>query len=168
VKVVLRPAAIADIPRMQQIEKDAATLFGGLDLIDIDEMATASISDHCRAIDEGLSLVAEADGRVAGFVIGSRYGADIYLHELDVAREYQRRGIGAVLVHAFLDLARAHGAPGVYLSTFRDPPWNAPFYRGLGFRDVPRTDYLPWMAEIERRQAEFLDIATRVFMKLAI
>jgi GNAT superfamily N-acetyltransferase len=168
VNVTLRPAAIADIPRMQQIEQDAATLFAGLGLIDIDEMATASISDHCRSIDEGLSLVAEAEGRVAGFVIGSRYGEDVYLHELDVARDYQRRGIGAVLVQAFLDLARAHGAPRVYLSTFREPPWNAPFYRGLGFRDVPRTDYLPWMTEIERRQAEFLDIATRVFMKLAI
>ena len=162
---MLRPAAIADIPRMQQIEQDAATLFAGLDLIDIDEMATASIGDHCRAIDEGLSLVAEAEGRVAGFVIGARYDADVYLHELDVGRDYQRKGIGAELVHAFLALARAHGAPRVYLSTFRDPPWNAPFYRGLGFRDVARTDYLPWMAEIERRQAEFLDIATRVFMK---
>jgi len=167
VNVALRPAAIADIPRMQQIEQDAATLFAGLDLIDIHEMATASISDHCRAIDEGLSLVAEADdGRVAGFVIGSRYGADVYLHELDVGRDYQRRGIGAVLVQAFVDLAQAGGAPCLYLSTFRDPPWNAPFYRKLGFEDVPRTDYLPWMAEIERRQAEFLDIATRVFMKL--
>lgn len=166
--VTLRPAAIADIPRMQQIERDAATLFAGLDLIDINEMATASISDHCNAIDEGLSLVAETDGRVAGFVIGDRYGADVYLHELDVGRDYQRRGIGAVLVRAFIDLARAHGGPIIYLSTFRDPAWNAPFYRKLGFEDVPRTDYLPWMTEIERRQAEFLDISTRVFMKLAI
>ena len=166
--VALRPAAIADIPRMQQIEQDAATLFAGLGLIDIDEMATASISDHCQAIDEGLSLVAETEGRVAGFVIGDRYESDVYLHELDVGRDYQRRGIGATLVHGFIDLSRAQGAQGIYLSTFRDPPWNAPFYRRLGFKDVPRTDYLPWMMEIERRQAEFLDIATRVFMRLPI
>jgi GNAT superfamily N-acetyltransferase len=164
----LRPAAIADIPRMQQIERDAATLFADLDLIDINEMATASIGEHCHAIDEGLSLVAEAEGRVAGFIIGNRYGADVYLHELDVGRDYQRRGIGALLARGFIDLARAQGAPSVYLSTFRDPPWNAPLYRKLGFVDVPRTDYLPWMAEIERRQSEFLDIATRVFMKLAL
>ena len=166
--VTLRAAAIADIPRMQQIEQDAATLFAGLDLIDIHEMATAGISDHCNAIDEGLSLVAETDGRVAGFVIGDRYDEDVYLHELDVGRDYQRRGIGAMLVRGFVDLARAQGAPNIYLSTFRDPPWNAPFYRKLGFSDVPRADYLPWMAEIEQRQAKFLDITTRVFMRLAI
>ena len=166
--VALRPAAVADIPRMQQIEQDAATLFAGLDLIDIHEMATASISDHCKAIDEGLSLVAETEGRVAGFVIGDRYAGDVYLHELDVGRDYQRRGIGAMLVRGFIELARTHGARRIYLSTFRDPPWNAPFYRSIGFDDVPRADYLPWMTEIERRQAEFLDIATRVFMKLAI
>ena len=166
--VTLRAAAIADIPRMQQIEQDAATLFAGLGLIDTHEMATAGISDHCNAIDEGLSLVAEMDGRVAGFVIGDRYDEDVYLHELDVGRDYQRRGIGAMLVSGFIDLARAQGANNIYLSTFRDPPWNAPFYRRLGFNDVPRADYLPWMAEIEQRQAEFLDIATRVFMRLAI
>jgi predicted N-acetyltransferase YhbS len=168
VSVTLRAASIADIPRMQQIEKDAATLFAGLGLIDIDEMATAAISDHCEAIDEGLSLVAEAEGRVAGFVIGSRQDADVYLHELDVGRDYQRRGIGALLVRGFIDLARAQAAPGIYLSTFRDPPWNAPFYHTLGFKDVLRADYLAWMNEIERRQSEFLDIGTRVFMKLAL
>ena len=167
-KVRLRPAAIADIPRLQQIEQDAATLFAGLDLIDVSEMATASISDHCHAIDEGLSLVAELGGRVAGFAIGSRYGRDVYLHELDVSRDYQRKGIGAELLRGFIDLSRAHGAPCIYLSTFRNPPWNAPFYRKLGFEDVRRADYLPWMAEIERRQAEFLDLTTRVFMRLAI
>jgi len=168
VNVKLRPAAIADIPRLQQIEQDAATLFVGLDLIDVSEMATASIGDHCHAIDEGLSLVAELDGRVAGFAIGNRYGADVYLHELDVGRDYQRKGVGAALLRGFIDLSRAHGAPCIYLSTFRDPPWNAPFYRKIGFADVPRTKYLPWMAEIEQRQAVFLDIATRVFMKLPL
>jgi GNAT superfamily N-acetyltransferase len=168
VSVTLRAAAIADIPRMQQIEQDAATLFAGLGLIDIGEMATAGISEHCDAIDDGLSLVAEAEGRVAGFVIGSPQDADIYLHELDVARDHQRRGIGAVLVRGFIELARAHRARSIYLSTFRDPPWNAPFYRKLGFDDVLRANYLPWMTEIERRQAEFLDINTRVFMRLTI
>jgi GNAT superfamily N-acetyltransferase len=168
VSVTLRAAAIADIPRMQQIEQDAATLFAGLDLIDTSEMATASISDHCNAIDEGLALVAEAEGRIAGFVIGDRYDADVYLYELDVSRDYQRRGIGAMLARGFIELARAHGAQTIFLSTFRDPPWNAPFYRKLGFEDVPREDYLSWMTEIEQRQAEFLDIATRVFMKLVV
>jgi hypothetical protein len=31
---------------------------------------------------------------------------------------------------------------------------------------VARADYLDWMAEIEMAQAAFLDIATRVFLRL--
>jgi hypothetical protein len=38
----------------------------------------------------------------------------------------------------------------------------------MGFQDVERANYLPWMVEIEAQQAEFLDIATRVFMRLSV
>ena len=116
----------------------------------------------------GLSLVAEIGGRAAGFVMGEMHGGEAYLHELDVDAEFQRQGAGTALVRGFAQAARAKGASAVVLSTFRDPPWNAPFYRKLGFEDVPREDYLSWMTEIEQRQAEFLDIATRVFMKLVV
>ena len=66
----------------------------------------------------------------------------------------------------FIDAAKAKGARAVYLSTFRTPQWNAPFYRKLGFVDVARADYLPWMSAIENQQAKFLDVNTRVFMRL--
>lgn len=166
--IALRAATSADIPRMHQIEDDAGELFAGLGLIDIEDMALVSIGDHGQAIDAGLSLIAELDGRAAGFAMGSRYGADVYLHELDVDRAHQKRGVGAALVRGFIALARARGAGAVYLSTFRDPPWNAPFYRKMGFRDVARGDYLPWMIAIETEQAKFLDIATRVFMRAEV
>ena len=71
-------------------------------------------------------------------------------------------------MRGFIALARAKGAGAVYLSTFRDPPWNAPFYRKMGFRDVARGDYLPWMMAMETEQAKFLDIATRVFMRAEV
>lgn len=166
--VALRAATTADIPRMHQIEEDAAELFAGLGLIDIEDMALVSLSDHAFAIDAGLSLIAEVEGRAAGFLVGARHGEHLYLHELDVDRAYQKRGVGAALVREFLALARRQGAKSVYLSTFRDPPWNAPFYRKVGFRDVARGDYLPWMTAIESEQAKFLDIATRVFMRFEL
>lgn len=153
---------------MHQIEDDAGVLFDGLGLIDTDDMALVSIGDHAEAIEGGLSLVAEVGGRVAGFAIGKMYGPDAYLHELDVDPAYQRKGVGAALVRGVVDAARAKGAGSVYLSTFRDPPWNAPFYRKLGFTDVSRLDYLSWMTEIETQQATFLDVTTRVFMRMGV
>jgi GNAT superfamily N-acetyltransferase len=162
----LRAGRVSDIFRLQEIERLAAELFRNSGLIDVDSMGVAAMGDHIASIDAGLSFVAETDDRIAGFIIGELHADDAYLRELDVDPAYQKRGIGARLVHAFTEAARAKGAKAIYLSTFRTPPWNAPFYRQLGFVDVARSDYLPWMAEIEAAQAVFLDISTRVFMRL--
>lgn len=167
-KATLRPARLGDIPRMQEIEDDAGEIFDGLQLVEFDDLAVVSIGEHAESIEAGLSFIAEVDGRAAGFVMGVMYGADAYLHELDVERAHQKKRIGAMLVRAFNDAARAKGARVVYLSTFRDPPWNAPFYRSLGFSEVARDDYFDWMRQIETQQAEFLDISTRVFMRMML
>lgn len=92
-------------------------------------------------------------------------GGEIYLHQIDVHPDHQRRGHGARILGAFCETARQSGAGAVILSTFRDVPWNAPFYRTHGFTDIPHTDYLPWMRAIEADQAKMLDINTRVFMR---
>jgi GNAT superfamily N-acetyltransferase len=153
---------------MQQIERSAAELFRDSPLIDLENMAAVAINDHLAAIEAGLSFMADVDGRGAGFVMGEMHGSDAYLHELDVDSAFQRQGIGAGLVRAFVDAAKAKGAHAVYLSTFRDPPWNAPFYGRMGFREVARDDYLPWMVNLEAQQAEFLDLTTRVFMRRGV
>ena len=163
----IRPSVMADIFRLQEVERAAAELFRGSGLIDIDGMAVVSLTDHVAAIEAGLSLVCESGGRIAGFAIGEWQERDVYVHELDVDPAFQKRGIGAALVKHLITAAQAKGAQDIYLATFRDPPWNAPFYRKLGFRDVSRSDYLPWMTALEESQASFLDLSTRVFMKLA-
>ena len=163
---ILRPARLADIPRMQEIEDDAGELFAGWNLVNFEDLATVGMSDHVEAIEAGLSIIADVDGRAVGFAMGALYSEDAYLHELDVERAGQRKGLGAALVWAFVKAARDKGARTVYLSTFREPPWNAPFYARLGFREVKREDYLPWMRAIEIQQALFLDLSTRVFMRM--
>ncbi len=163
---VIRPSVSAEIFRLQEIERTAAELFRDTGLIDIDRMAVVSLTDHIAAIKAGLSFVCEVDSRIAGFAIGEWQERDAYLHELDVDPAFQKRGVGTALVRAFVDAARATGAGDIYLATFRDPPWNAPFYRKLGFEDVARAAYLPWMSALEESQAAFLDLSTRVFMKL--
>ncbi len=64
---------------------------------------------------------------------------------------------------------RARGRRAVYLSTFREPPWNAPFSRGWASTDVGAADYLPWMTEHRGATGGVSsDITTRVFMRLAL
>lgn len=163
--ITLRNATAADIFRLQEIERKAADLFRGSGLIDVDAMSVMPMRDHIACIETGVSIVAEADGRIAGFVIGELHDDVAYLRELDVDPALQKRGIGAMLVQAFTARARVEGATATYLSTFRDPPWNAPFYRKLGFVDVDRAHYLDWMTDLETAQAAFLDLSTRLFMR---
>jgi len=162
----LRPGTAADIFRLQEIERDAATLFRDWPGIDANALTSViALADHLRSIEQGLSIVVEADERIVGFAMCEMQGPDAYLRELDVARAHQKRGFGAQLVEAFAAAARAKGARHIYLATFRTPPWNAPFYARLGFREVAHADYLPWMSELEASQAAFLDLSTRVFMR---
>ncbi len=163
--VAIRPSRLDDIATLQALEIAAAELFRGTGLIEMDAMDIVDRDAHRKAVDSGMSLLAEADGVPAGFVLGEVMGRDACLHELDVDPAHQRKGIGAALVEAFCAHCAAEGLASVYLSTFRDVAWNAPFYARLGFREIRKDDYLPWMREIEARQAKSLDISKRLFMR---
>lgn len=44
--------------------------------------------------------------------------------------------MGAALIDHLAGEARAQGHAELSLTTFRDVPWNAPYYARLGFREV--------------------------------
>jgi len=54
----------------------------------------------------------------------------------------------------------------VTLSTFRDVPWNGPFYRKHGFKDLKPSEWTPGMKEIRENEARHgLLVDARVFMR---
>lgn len=87
-----------------------AAAFGGLE--------EADLVDQMRAGEHGLlSLVAEADGGIAGHILFSRMWIDtsqslvpaVALAPVAVLPEYQRKGIGGLLVRRGLELLRDRG-----------------------------------------------------------
>lgn len=54
---------------------------------------------------------------------------------MDVLRAFQGRGIGRALLSTAADWARANDLEALSLTTFRNVPWNAPFYASFGFRE---------------------------------
>ena len=57
--------------------------------------------------------------------------------------------------------------PAVTLTTFRDVPWNAPYYERCGFRTLTEAELTPELAEVRARESEHgLDPETRVCMRL--
>jgi len=58
---------------------------------------------------------------------------DNFIKELDVHRHHQQQGLGRALIRTALVAARQRGFSIAALTTFSSVPWNAPFYRKLGF-----------------------------------
>jgi len=140
----IRPAHPRDLPHLQPIERAAASLFveagiGGT----ISVMPLADLEAACAA---GGLLVAASAGAPVGFAVFSVAGAVAHLDEMDVHPDHGRRGLGTRLLHAVLDAARQRGCAAATLTTYRDLPWNRPFYERNGFETVPEEAWTPDMA----------------------
>lgn len=84
------------------------------------------------------------DDRPAGFALARPMDNDLYLAEMSVALGLQGRGLGRELLRAVVAHARGAGIfHGVVLTTDRELPWNAPFYRRQGFAEVPVAQQTP-------------------------
>lgn len=166
----IRPARPEDVPGLPDIEREAATLFAGwsemLDL-DLTTLRVNSIETLARAEQEGRLLVAaESDDRVVGFALLIEVDGLAHLEEIDVHPEHGRQGLGAALIEAAFDWAREKGYPAITLSTFRDVPWNGPFYRRHGFEIIEPALLTPGLLMIiESEKTIGLRIDLRVVMK---
>ena len=158
-----------ELALLPEIERRAATLFSAEDLAPELLDHVTPVADLEEAHRDGRLLVARDEERVVGFVHVVWLAEDAHLQEIDVEPEFGRRGIGRRLVEAACDWARAQGCDGITLSTYRDVPWNAPFYARLGFEVVPIHHLSPAQRTLREREAKVgLDPFRRVFMIRAL
>ncbi|MEL7128344.1 MAG: GNAT family N-acetyltransferase [Pseudomonadota bacterium] len=163
----IRFANQLDIPALIAADRAASELFRPTGLIP--DMATIPESVPAEvlsaAIEMGMVLVAEDEHGPIGFVLCQPRGSVLYLDQISVDPAHGRKGLGRILMAHVYMLAEEHKLSAVVLSTFRDLPWNGPFYRRLGFREIARNKMEDWMIEIETVQAETLDVEQRCFMR---
>jgi GNAT superfamily N-acetyltransferase len=133
-EVVIRPGVPGDLPQLDRIEGSGAETFARYGRPLADGSPPAPPDQWAEALTHGLLLVAEdAQDGLIGFLAGETNGDELYIEEVDVVMERQRQGVGRRLMAAAIDWARRAGLAAVTLTTFRAIPWNAPFYRSLGF-----------------------------------
>lgn len=160
-------AALEEIPDLVRIDLAAGKLFAGTGLL-----PEAELSDHvpedvlAAAISAGhLHTVRDYKGRLAGFALTSVRRRALYLDQISVHPGHGRKGLGAALLARVMAEAKERGLKTVLLSTFRELPWNAPFYKRHGFRILPKRRYETWMLQIEEAQAaRGIDVSKRCFM----
>ncbi len=159
-----------DIPNLIAADRAASELFRPTGLIP--SMATIPESIPVPiltdAINTGMVLVAADKAGAVGFALCQIFAPYLYLHQLSVTPEHGRKGIGRRLVQRVFLLAENNKCSSVVLSTFRDVPWNAPFYASLGFKELPRRKLVDWMLGIEQEQSKMLDTTKRCFMRRSV
>jgi GNAT superfamily N-acetyltransferase len=82
-------------------------------------------------------VVTTAAAEIVGFALVSTVRDRLHLEEIDIHPAHARQGLGQALIHAICDWAAAGGIKTISLSTFKDIPWNAPYYERLGFKVIP-------------------------------
>lgn len=143
----LRLARPDDAETMPSIESAAGELFRQVDgLSGLAGAQTLPVERLQRYIRKGHCLVAHVGDEMAGFLVNEPFRRELHVWELSVHPDFQQRGIGAGLMRACLIDARNAGFAAVTLTTFRDVPWNAPFYARLGFDEVTALDAHPRLA----------------------
>ena len=163
----LRAARTSEVDRVRAIERVSASRFIGTARAALADDEPTDAATLAQRVAAGGLLVAEQDGEVVAFVMFREVEGCGYIEQIDVLPSHERRGIGARLIEAVAEVARGRGWPALTLSTFKDVPFNAPYYRRLGFADVEALT--PGMAEIRaEHEARGLDESARVFMRRAV
>ncbi|HEX6941492.1 MAG TPA: bifunctional NAD(P)H-dependent oxidoreductase/GNAT family N-acetyltransferase [Gemmatimonadaceae bacterium] len=161
--VPARPEHLSEIPN---IELAAARLLSGHAPESVLKETTGQAVLR-SALARGNLWVALAGNTPVGFAHVEIIDATTaHLEEIDVFPAHGCRGLGARLVTEVCEWAASTGYDSVTLRTFRDVPWNRPFYERLGFRVVPDAGLSPALraiAEDETRRG--LDPSRRVAME---
>ncbi|WP_103733738.1 GNAT family N-acetyltransferase [Pseudomonas sp. GZJR-8] len=131
----IRLARTQDAGLLPAIEHCAAQAFRAIEgLAWLADAASIGVECHRQWI--ALStcwVVVDHHDQPQGFLSAERFGDDLHIHEVSVVRPLQGQGWGRRLVETAMNHARAQQLHAVTLTTFVHVPWNAPFYRRLGF-----------------------------------
>jgi GNAT superfamily N-acetyltransferase len=154
-----------DIDRIPDIELAAVTLLQDYAPASV-QVENSSERDLREAQTDGRLWVALSGDDPVGFahVIILKSGL-AHLEELDVHPDHGRRGLGTRLVKEVFQWVRGRGYPALTLTTFREPPFNMPFYQSLGFEELPRDSLTADLLNIiDHETGRGLDPEKRVVM----
>ncbi len=150
----VRLARPRDLEHLPEIERRSQTLFEPYGVADLYARYLLPASVLRTALSARRLFVAtESLGAPVGFALVTQIEGRAQLAEVDVLPERARQGHGTELVRTCLAWAQRRGFREMILSTMRSPPWNAPFYRRFGFRELPASEFTPAIRRLRAAEA---------------
>ncbi|MFM9371437.1 GNAT family N-acetyltransferase [Streptomyces sp. Da 82-17] len=170
--VRIRPAAPADLPLLQSVERAAGEPFRayGMAAIADDEPPTVEELEQFRQA--GLAWVAvpeDAPDAPVAYLVAEVVEDALHIEQVTVHPSAARRGVGRRLLAHAESHARRRGLKTLTLTTFTNIPWNAPYYTRLGFHPIPDPALSPGLRAIRAREQTLgLDRWPRTCMRRTI
>lgn len=166
----IRSARPDEAGLMREIECAAAQAFIAVGYPALAAGEPTAAEEFRAAAAEGM-LAAAVDGndRAVGFLLAAELDACLYVQELDVHPDHAGHRLAVRLFEAADAMARRRHLHALTLTTFRQVPWNAPYYVRLGFAPMTDAEIGPDLRMvIERQRAAGLDMANRMAMRRAV
>ncbi|MBN9220203.1 MAG: GNAT family N-acetyltransferase [Mesorhizobium sp.] len=105
--------------------------------------------------------VGREDPEPIGFVAVRLLDGSLYLDNISIAPDASGRGIGSTLLSSAINHAAALRVPAVSLTTFKEPPWNGPWFRKRGFQPMRGDQIGAGLRGVMERQWQTLDPGSR-------
>ena len=145
-ELTIRRATDDDLDGLPTMQVAAGAQFRELGMHLVADGPAPSRDAFREACAHGELLVAADDGQVVGFVRMKVLDGSLHVEQVTVAPEWQGRGIGRALMFAAERTATSRGFKRMTLTTFRDVPFNGPFYQRLGWVPLAAESLTPGLA----------------------
>jgi GNAT superfamily N-acetyltransferase len=167
--MAIRFARSDDLPRLQEIEDAGDRQFDDVGIPVAAMAGSRSPSEYASYLPDRVFVAADDTDRPLGFALLDVVDGCAHLEQLAVAPACQRRGIGRALIAAAAAWARERSLPALTLCTYRDVPWNGPYYRRVGFRALDADELTPGLVRLRHHDTALgLDVAPRICMRLEL
>ena len=166
----IRTACQEELEVLPSIERAAAQLFRQVGMPEIADGPVLSVADLEHFYSIGwIGLLLHEEAGVVGFIVMIPVGDCGFVQEVSVHPRHGGKGLGTALLAAGEEWSQQQEFPAMTLSTFKDVPWNGPFYARRGFQTLDIESLGPefrLLREMERQAG--LDTSRRVIMRKSL
>jgi GNAT superfamily N-acetyltransferase len=129
---------------MREVQRAATQMFASVGMTTVAEAGPSPIEAFARYQTGARAWVVTGDDDVPiAYVLADVVDGFAHVTDIAVHPDFQRRGIGRRLLDHVAGWGRARGLTRLTLTTFRDVPWNEPFYERRGFRELRDDELTP-------------------------